>query len=270
MRPAAGRDDSKAAGSINGMESLRVAASDMAGLGELLQGHPGVILGSGSPAAGQALEFWQGDWHRAVGIGKTQGPRGLVELMDNNPMVCADSMSVPDPSATLALIAVGPLVRAGLLVEAPTLMYTFAPDPDLVDSYLATEGWTEGATVAEVTQEMGSVLALRAICAVRTEGDPLGVNPFGEIDDLYEEAYGRSFFVRRDETSTWDTALVAGTPYAAFRLSISPDTPYSLLTIQVLADRDGKCGAAQVVHAMNVMAGFEESLGCTRELAGQR
>jgi N-acetyl-gamma-glutamylphosphate reductase len=28
-----------------------------------------------------------------------------------------------------------------------------------------------------------------------------------------------------------------------------------------MADRNGKCGAAQVVHAMNVMCGFEESLG---------
>jgi N-acetyl-gamma-glutamylphosphate reductase len=28
-----------------------------------------------------------------------------------------------------------------------------------------------------------------------------------------------------------------------------------------MADRDGKAGAAQVVHALNVMCGFEESLG---------
>jgi N-acetyl-gamma-glutamylphosphate reductase len=35
----------------------------------------------------------------------------------------------------------------------------------------------------------------------------------------------------------------------------------SLLTVQVMIDRNGKGGAAQVVHAFNVMNGFEESLG---------
>jgi hypothetical protein len=28
-----------------------------------------------------------------------------------------------------------------------------------------------------------------------------------------------------------------------------------------MSDRDGKCGAAQFVHALNIMCGFEESLG---------
>jgi N-acetyl-gamma-glutamylphosphate reductase len=46
-----------------------------------------------------------------------------------------------------------------------------------------------------------------------------------------------------------------------YRLRVTPNDNASLLTIQVLADRDGKCGAAQVVHMMNVMAGFEETLG---------
>lgn len=201
---------------------------------------------------------------RQVKFGATEGLRGLVELMDNNPMVCADSMSVPDPGSTLALIALGPLIRAGLLVEAPTLVYSFEPDPELIESYLENEGWEGGATVANAGQNLGEVLALRAICAVSTpspvdDADPMA---FSEFDELFEEAYGRSFFVRRDETSAWDTALVSGQPHAVFRLSIGPDTPTSLLTVQVMADRNGKAGAAQIVHAMNVMAGFEESLGC--------
>jgi hypothetical protein len=242
------------------MSRIRVRPGNLPNLRALLQTHPGMDVDSGTSS--HTLEFEQGSWHRTLDTGNEQGLRGLVELMDNNPMVCADSMSIPDPSATLALIAVGPIARAGLIVEAPTLMYSFTPDPDLVDSYLGTEGWTKGATCAEVGQDLGDVLALRALCAIRTEGDPGdGTTAFDEIDDLYAEAYARSFFVRRDEENAWDTALVAGKPYAVYRLSIAPDNPVSLLTIQVMADRNGKCGAAQVIHAMNVMAGFEESLG---------
>lgn len=241
------------------MEEIRAIAGDVPLLRDRLSGHPLVALQAGTTE--HALEFWQGDWNRFVCVGRRDGLRGLVELMDNNPMVCADSMSVPDAASTLALIAVGPLIRAGTLVEPPTLMFSFPADEKQVDSYLETEGWTHGATVAEVHQSLGSVLALRAICAVRTEGDPAAATPFSEIDELYEEAFGRSFFVRRDETSPWDTELVSGKPFAAYRLSIAPDSPTSLLTVQVMADRDGKCGAGQVVHAMNVMAGLEESLG---------
>lgn len=241
------------------MEEIRAIAGDVPLLRDRLSAHPNVALQAGTTE--HALEFWQGDWNRFVSVGQRDGLRGLVELMDNNPMVCADSMSVPDPASTLALIAVGPLIRAGVLVEAPTLMFTFPADEQQVESYLETEGWAQGVTVAEVHQALGSVLALRAICAVKTEGDAGGPNPFSEIDELYEEAFGRSFFVRRDEGSPWDTELASGKPYAVYRLSIAPDSPTSLLTVQVMADRDGKCGAGQVVHAMNVMAGLEESLG---------
>ena len=54
---------------------------------------------------------------------------------------------------------------------------------------------------------------------------------------------------------------VLGRPEARYRLTLAPDSPHSLLTIRVLADFNGKVGASQVIHAMNVMCGFEESLG---------
>jgi N-acetyl-gamma-glutamylphosphate reductase len=83
----------------------------------------------------------------------------------------------------------------------------------------------------------------------------------GDIDALYEDAFGRSFFVRRDEASDWHVSLAVDKPYALYRVRIGPDEPNSLLTIRVMADIRGKCGAAQLVHALNVMAGFEESVG---------
>ena len=81
-----------------------------------------------------------------------------------------------------------------------------------------------------------------------------------DLDDAYNEIYGSSFFVRRDDSSDWEPSTVEGKAFALYGLSIAPETPQSLLTIRVLADRNGKCGAAQVVHALNVMCGWEESL----------
>jgi hypothetical protein len=175
--------------------------------------------------------------------------------MDNNPLVCADAASVPDPASTLALIALGPLIRAGLLHERPTLMINVEADETQVDAFLAREGWREGATVSSESLDFGSVVAATVMAEVRTP------KRLEDLDDLYEECYGRSFFVRRDEMADWDVSLVQGKPHALYRMRIAVEDPVSLLTIQVMADRDGKCGAAQIVHCMNVMAGFEETFG---------
>jgi hypothetical protein len=175
--------------------------------------------------------------------------------MDNNPMVCADSFSVPDPGATLALVAFGPLVRAGLIVEQPSLVASFELDPDLIDNYLADAGWQHGVSSHFEDQPIGSVVALNAFALIETPQN------MDDVDALYEEAFGRSFYVRRMEEGDWDIDLVEGKPHAAYRLRVTQGDPHSLLTIQAMADREGKIGAGQIVHAMNVMAGFEESLG---------
>src|SRR5215218_131169 len=98
----------------------RAEASDPRLL-ELLRNHPRVaeVTTSDEPC----LAFHQGPWNRRVLSGDpTPALAGLVELMDNNPLVCADEASVPDPASTLALIALGPLIRAGLLVESATML----------------------------------------------------------------------------------------------------------------------------------------------------
>ena len=83
---------------------------------------------------------------------------------------------------------------------------------------------------------------------------------------IFSSAFSRSATARRAEDGAWDTALVSGRPWAAYRLRLTPGDGTSLLTVQTMADKDGKCGAAQVVHAMNVMAGFEETLGVPESL----
>jgi hypothetical protein len=202
------------------------------------------------------VHFQIGNWSRNVWVGKPDlEVAGLVELMDNNPMVCADETAVPDALSTLALIALGPIAWAGMILEPPSVVSSIDGDEDLLAEFLKSAGWHGGADLHYEERNLGGVCAAMAMASIPTPAD------WSEIDDLYDERYGRSFFVRLDQESEWEPSLVAGKPHAAYRLSYTPGDLASLLSIQVLADRHGKCGAAQVVHAMNVMAGFEESLG---------
>lgn len=221
-----------------------------------LHSHPHVSSVSTSEQTRVALVLHQGAWRREILVGNHDVPiKGLIELMDNNPVVCADQISLPSAASTLALIALGPLIAAGILTETPTLVFNFEADPFDVDNFLATEGWNEGALIHTEPVDLDGVKVVTAMAAIRTPDD------LDEVDDLYEERFGRSFFVRRDEDSDWEPGLVRNKPYAVFRLEISEDHPVSLLKIRVMADRHGKLGEAQIIHAMNVMAGFEESLG---------
>lgn len=177
--------------------------------------------------------------------------RGLVEIVDNNPMVCADRFAVPGPSATLALIALSPLARAGILVGRPTVASKGALEElPAIKALLADLGFVEGVSI-EATDEPGRCEVLATI----QPATPL------DLEALFDEAYGRSFYVRMVPDA--HVAEVAGRPYAA--CSVQAEAP-DRLRISVVADPEGKCGAAQMVHAMNVMAGFEEDLGIPEQL----
>lgn len=220
-------------------------------LRERFSAHPHVSLIDSIVASGGVASWEQSDWSRTIAIGAGEG---ILELADNNPLVCADRVVLPCAEATLAQIALGPLARGGLLVERPTLLFSFEPDPGKVDAAFVPFGWTHGATVDADPRELDGVLAVTAIAEIETPSNP------DDLDDLYEEAFGRSFYVR-EAGGEWATTQVAGKAHAVYRLRYAPGDERSLLTVQAMADANGKCGAAQVVHAFNVMCGFEESLG---------
>ncbi|CAN5454688.1 hypothetical protein BH11ARM2_BH11ARM2_28690 [soil metagenome] len=225
-------------------------ASDPA-LVALLEKHPRVRAIE-KDDGGPGVRFRSGEWEREVRQGDSQtGLRGLIELMDNNPLVCADQASTPSPTATLALIALGPILAAGMVRQTPAFVSDL-PAEDL-DPWLGTVGWAGGCIVS--SEPSGTQGAGVAMVEVPNLKDP------SEIDDLYQERYGRSFFVREHEEGEWSADLVAGTPRAVYRLRLTHDESVSLLSIRVLADPKGKLGAAQVIHMMNVMIGYEESLG---------
>jgi hypothetical protein len=204
------------------------------------------------------IAWSQSEWRRSILSGRPDVElAGVVELADNNPLVCGDVFSVPDPASTLALLAIGPLAEAGLIVERPTLLINTPTSEEEIAPWLVGVGWTDGLTVAVEDADLASVIAATAITKIATPAR------LEDLDDLYDDRYGRSFFVQRDEESEWHVSLVLEKPFALYRLRVSEGDPHSLLTVQIIADRDGKCGAAQVVHAFNVMCGFEESLGIT-------
>jgi N-acetyl-gamma-glutamylphosphate reductase len=228
-----------------------------------LRGHPLV----GEVTTGEHLLSWsQGDWHRSIRLGVDGDAFGLVEMIDNNPMVCATTFGWPGPLAILHAIAIGPLVRAGLIVEPPSSMSNITPEAghkEFVGDTLGTLGEFESMTIfTEMNEDVDrSYAGISALAEIRTP------ERLEDLDDLYEEAFGRSFFVREVHSDELDASEVKGIPGAIYRLRITPDDPISLLRIDVLADHEGKVGAAGIVHAFNVMIGCEESFGIPANLS---
>ena len=226
------------------MSQVKYGVTGSPPLDVLLARHPHLAeFGKSAPGV---LEFSCGDWKRALVLSSPYGK--LAETEDNNPLVCADEVYVPGPATTLALIALSPLVLAELITEAPGLLFSFEPaDLDLA-------GLEIDCAVALQTMDLGTVQGLNAMVEIDRSVTP------NDLADLFDEKYGRAFFVRAAE-GEWDTKLVAGQPHAEYRLRLTPGETTNLLTVQVMGDRDGKCGAAQVVHKLNIMCGFEETLG---------
>lgn len=226
-------------------------------LESLLRRHPRVHL-LDEPVAHGTLEFSIKGWNRRVWVGppKPGEVGGLLELIDNNPLVCADECFLPSPLGSLALIALGPLARAGLLVEPPMLRSDAMGNLAELDAWLAELGWEGGVAVEEVPGSPDH-LALHAMALVQTP------DQWSEVEDLYEECYGRSTFVQLVHGDLPSELGLA----AWVLLSAQPDSRVSLLSVRVMSAKQGKCGAAQVVQAMNTMAGLEETLGLIEPLS---
>ena len=230
---------------------MRAGSSDPL-LNALLAAHPAV--GEGVETADPGIVFGRVRARR-VALSPVDGPFGLIEIMDNNPLVCADESRIPSPAQTLALIAVGPLLSSGLLIEPPALVIDHPTTEEEILEGLSSDAPYPSITLAVEESSHPTVRRLHAMCAVR--------NPrtLDEFDELFEERYGRTLYVRRDEESAWTADLVEDRPWAVYRLRISPGDDASLLTVSVMADLRGKLGACQAIHMMNVMDGGEESLG---------
>ncbi len=230
-------------------------------LNSLLANHPAVTLNESVSPTGR-LVFHQDGWQRQLLWGDQNADvRGLLELVDNNPVVCADTVCIPGPVATLATIALGPVLRAGLVQAGPALHVSETPtEPDDITANLELFGLHHIVTLGIEPQDFGRVVVLNAMVEI-----PL-MDDYTLVDDLFDEAYARSFYIKRINDEVWDTALVDRRPHAAYRLRLTPGEQSALLTVQVMADRHGKLGACQAIHALNIMVGNEECLGIPDQL----
>lgn len=183
-------------------------------------------------------------------------PFGLVEHMDNNPLVCADTARTPSAAQTLVLVALGPLLKTSLILEPPAVAIDIACDEGEILEALRTEDpGMEGVTLSVGPASHPSVRRIHAVVAVR---NPRSLD---EFDEAFAERYDRALYVRRNEEGDFALTNVENRPWAEYRMRISPGDDASLLAISAIADVRGKLGQCQVLHMMNVMAGFEESLG---------
>ena len=217
-------------------------------ISELLLGHPKVEV---TQSEAKGITF------ASRSVAQSSGEvGGLIELIDNNPLVCANHGWVPSPAGTLALIALGPIAEAGLLVEPPAVLTSF-PDveQEVVEQELVSANWRDGIMLQTENHDLGSVRGAYVVAKIRNPDN------FDDLDEIYRERYARSFFIRERGDAEWTKELVADSPYAYYYLELSPAEQESLLSIHVMADINGKLGAAQYVHMMNVMCGLEESLG---------
>jgi len=254
----------------------------------LLERHPRFRPVDGATA--DAVSFVAGGRTRTVEVGARGEPFGLVELMDNNPLVCADRVYVPDPASTLGLIAFAPLARAGLLLERPVLHTSCPGEEDELSRSLSRCGYAHGCTCVFLPDSADVVWAGATVAISGHVG-------LEDLQELFSEAYARSFFIRPYGPGPGGNPLELGLvefepparsanepaersmptsvlrpaagarsggatrPYAQYHLHAASRGTSSPLEISVAADLHGKCGAAQIVHVMNVMAGFEETLG---------
>lgn len=224
-------------------------------LWHLLEKHPAGAELCPNPT----FTFDRGDWPRSVVTGETEAAlTGLIELADNNPFVCAEKVSTPSPLSTLALIALGPLIRAGLPTEEIMLQSSRAMAAPDLGFLLDQEGINQSVTLALDDEDLGTVIALNALVPIPEMDD------WSLLDALFEESYGRSFYVR--PAGEWNASEVASRPWAVYDLRITPGEGSGLLTVRVMADLRGKAGECQMIHTMNVMAGYEEHLGIPDQL----
>lgn len=257
---------------MHGKEFVDVYAQGGERLRSALERHPFVRVQGFEISEWPHVEFRRGTWVREVWQGhpSLDGPYGLPELMDNNPLVCADRASCPGRAATLALIGLGPSAKAGLLSQKPSCVFSFEAEEEgqtvgisafeEVDRALETVGWSGGVICAEDPVDYGGCVLASCFLEVSP-----GVTE-EEIKALYDEVFGRSFFVRRVES--WGEAVVEvvlGKPFALYHVGLHEGAGGSVGRVQVAADALGKAGEEQLVHLMNIMAGFEEDLGLNYE-----
>jgi N-acetyl-gamma-glutamylphosphate reductase len=254
------------------MRVIDSASSSNPSVLKLLQSHPEVLAAT---EGSNLLEFIQGERTRQVLQGAIEEPTyGLVELMDNNPLVCADRISIPTAASALALIALGPLLLAGAILRPPILHLNVASTQGDVLSSLRAVAPLEQLRLVTPSEDpsigqsveasiFGKLVPAEGMLAGQASVEIPLTTGLNQLTEMFAERFGRSFYVR-NRTGTGHVRPLdelVGKPYALYTLQVMRGASSNYALIEVSADPNGKPGAAGLVHAMNIMAGLEESLG---------
>lgn len=213
---------------------------------ELIQNHPRFDYREGLP---DRIEF---DSRMILLSGDPVEPFGLIELMDNNPLVCANVASLPPSDATLMLMALGPMFRAGLPIEPPVFRTTAPKSSSSLTKWLDTPN---EIPVDYESVEPSDWLFGHAICLVKNVVD------WREIDNLYADSYDRTFYVSVVPDIRTEVKKNQFSPNGFVQLTMTPGEDESLISIHVAGHKNGKCGACQKLQMLNIMCGLEEFLG---------
>jgi hypothetical protein len=222
---------------------------------QLLAGHPRVDRAIHEPGL-SGLRFDGAEGPRLIEIGNAASPfYGLVELMDNNPLLCTDRMSIPSLAGSLALICLGPLLLSGLVQEPPSFITSLEVQESELYEGAAGVGWTEGLTIQTEPVESEGAAFATGMAVIESIEHP------EELADLYEERFAKSPLIRMHSDPDWSVPMVAAQPKSIYRIVVSVDEPTSLVSVRAMCDSTGRFQACQLIYAMNVMCGFEDDLG---------
>lgn len=207
---------------------------------------------------------------------------GLPELFREE---ISDSRAVASPGcfATASILALAPLWRKGLAREdAPVSIFAVtgssgagvAPTPTThhprrAGAFFAygLDGHRHLPEIEESLSAIGAEAAERLVFQVHsaplvrgifvTAAVPLAV-PLRteELRGIFEEAYGREFFIRLVQGSP-DVGAVRGTNFADIGMAVTGDVARVFVAIDNLV----KGAAGQAIQAMNLMFGLPESAG---------
>jgi N-acetyl-gamma-glutamyl-phosphate reductase len=228
-------------------------------------------------------------WERVYG-GHYAGhwPYGLPELPGSRPVIAgADRIASPSCYATAVILALAPLLLAGLVDPSDVVITVLAGasgagragNPEHLASAVAGAlrgyqvggehgsipemeqqlGWLTGATV---TLSLTPVLApiprgLMACCSVPLAGPGTGRD---ELRVVLADAYRDEPFVRVLSGNRWPaTAAVAGTNLAL--VQAVADTRAGRAVVMVALDNLGKGAAGQAIQIANLMLGLPEGTG---------
>jgi N-acetyl-gamma-glutamyl-phosphate reductase common form len=207
---------------------------------------------------------------------------GLPELFREK-IRGAKAVASPGCFATASILALAPLWKAGLVPEGarPTVFAVTGSSgagvspsatthhPRRAGAFFAysIEGHRHLPEIEQALSAVGKPAAGRVV--FQTHSSPLvrgifatasvplaGAMDTAALRALYEEAYGKEFFVRLVEGSP-DVAAVRGTNFADVGVAADGDHAKVFTVVDNLV----KGAAGQAIQAMNLMFGLEESAG---------